>query len=384
MVQMKIYVVRAGDSLFSIARRFGVSVESLIFDNQIADASRVAVGQALVIEDGTPGGALGRAEMGAYAYTHIDPEVLQETLPYLTYLMPFTWEVDVTGTLTPPGGASLNAAAYRQAVAPLMSIANLKPGGGFSSEIAHAILTDQAAQDTLVENIIAAVNMYDYFGVVLDIEYVYSFDRESFNQFTRRLASVLHPLGAMLGVALAPKVSADQAGLLYEGHDYAAQGEAADFILLMTYEWGYTYGPPMAVSPIQSVRRVLDYAVTEIPPQKILMGFSNYGYNWTLPWKKGRAAKVISNAAAANLAAQRNAEIIYDQVSQAPWFNYRDDAGVRHVVWFEDARAARARFTLIAEYGLRGVFWWTANKLFRQGLMTFESLYITEKVFGGV
>ena len=40
----------------------------------------------------------------------------------------------------------------------------------------------------------------------------------------------------------------------------------------MTYEWGYSGGPAMAVSPIDQVRRVLEYAITEIPPNKIMMG----------------------------------------------------------------------------------------------------------------
>ena len=34
--------------------------------------------------------------------------------------------------------------------------------------------------------------------------------------------------------------------------------------------WGYTYGPPMAVAPLNKVAEVLDYAVTEIPPETIL------------------------------------------------------------------------------------------------------------------
>lgn len=376
---MKLYIVRPGDSLFTIARRFGVTAESIAYDNQIADPNLLAVGRALVISDDAPGGALGRTEAAGYAYPSISRATLAETLPYLTYFIPFTYTLDVNGNLSPSGGEALNAAAYAQNVAPLMSIANLKEEGGFSSDIAHAVLTSQTAQDNLIRQIIDHLNRYSYYGVVLDLEYVYSFDRESYNQFSRRLAAVLHRLGAVLGVALAPKISPDQSGLLYEAHDYRAQGEAADFIYLMTYEWGYLYGPPMAVSPINQVRRVLDYAVTEIPPAKIMMGMSNYGYNWTLPWRQGTAAKLISNVRAADLAAARRVEIQYDEVSQAPWFQYRDN-GTLHQVWFEDPRSIRARLRLIREYGLRGIFWWNVNQLFRPGYLTYESMFDTVKV----
>jgi len=381
MVQMKLYIVRPGDSLFTVARRFGVTADELAFDNQISDPNLLAVGRALVIEDSTPGGSLGRTEAAGYAYPSISRATLSETLPYLTYLLPFSYTVDASGNLNPSGGEDLNSAAYAQNVAPLMSIANLKEEGGFSSDIAHAILTNQAAQDNLIREIVTAINRYSYYGVVLDLEYVYSFDRESYNQFTRRLARVLHSIGAVIGVALAPKISADQAGLLYEAHDYRAQGEAADFIYLMTYEWGYMYGPPMAVSPINQVRRVLDYAITEIPAGKIMMGMSNYGYNWTLPWRQGTAAKLISNVRAADLAASRRVEIQYDETAQAPWFQYRDSAGALHQVWFEDPRSIRARLRLIPEYGLRGIFWWNVNQLFRPGYLMYESLFDTVKVF---
>ena len=43
----------------------------------------------------------------------------------------------------------------------------------------------------------------------------------------------------------------------------------------------------MAVAPLPNVRRVLDYAVTEIPPEKIYLGIPNYGYDWPLPFRPG-------------------------------------------------------------------------------------------------
>ena len=89
-----------------------------------------------------------------------------------------------------------------------------------------------------------------------------------------------------------PKTSREQAGTLYEGHDYAAVAANTDAVLLMTYEWGYTYGPPMAVAPLPSVRRVVEFALTEMPPEKIFLGFPNYAYDWTLPHAPGTTRAV--------------------------------------------------------------------------------------------
>lgn len=66
--------------------------------------------------------------------------------------------------------------------------------------------------------------------------------------------------------------------------------------MLMTYEWGYTYGPPMAVAPLNMVRRVVEYAVSAIPVEKISLGIPNYGYEWPLPYVRGTTkAQSISN-----------------------------------------------------------------------------------------
>ena len=82
--------------------------------------------------------------------------------------------------------------------------------------------------------------------------------------------------GNWLSSALPPKTSADMQGVLYEGADYRFHGEVNDFVFLMTYEWGWTGGPPMAVAPLNQVRRVLDYAVSEIPNEKIILGIPHF------------------------------------------------------------------------------------------------------------
>lgn len=147
-----------------------------------------------------------------------------------------------------------------------------------------------------------------------------------------------------------------------------------------SYEWGYTYGPAMAVSPVNMVRRVLDYAVTEIPARKILMGVPNYGYNWTLPFVQGTAAKSVTNVGAVTLAGQVGARIRFDETAQAPFFRYYDGDGKQHEVWFEDARSIRAKLRLVNEYGLAGISFWNLNSLFRTNFLVLQSMYNVEKV----
>ena len=375
---MQIYEVKPGDSLYMLARRFGTTTEELAAINQLADPSRLVVGQSLLI----PGGETkprGSIEVNAYVYPSVRTAVLAESMPWLTTLCPFSHSATSEGELRPIDDERLIRAAYAGQTAPLLTVTNLGEAGGFSSALAHTLLTDEAVQARLLENIVSLVNEKDYYGLNINFEYIYPFDRDSYSRFVARAAERLHKIGCPVSTAIAPKENGDQQGLLYTAHDYEAHGRYADRVILMTYEWGYTYGAPQAVSPVNRIRRVLDYAVTVIPAGKILMGFSNYAYDWTLPWKQGSAARVLSNAGAQELAASRWAEIKYDPTAEAAWFNYTDTEGKKHVVWFEDARSVRARLRLVEEYGLAGISVWTADRLWRPIPELLESMYSVEK-----
>lgn len=202
-----------------------------------------------------------------------------------------------------------------------------------------------------------------------------STDRDAFTEFVRIMTETLNDSGYQVSVALAPKTSAEQQGVLYEGKDYKMLGQVANHVLLMTYEWGYTYGPPMAVAPINKVREVVEYAITEIVPNKINLGIPNYGYDWPLPYERGvTKARVVGNVEAVQLAITQGVEIQFDEVAQSPYFRYVEN-GVDHEVWFEDVRSINAKFDLVQEYELMGVGYWQIMQLFRANWLLLESRF---------
>lgn len=372
-----VHTVRRGDTLYSIARMYGVSLARLIAANpEISNPNSIRPGQTVIIPAG--GENMGEVIVNGYI-TDAEDTTLRATLPYLTFLSPFSYRTDLTGELIPTYNVNTALSAeYR--TANLLTITNLREQGGFSSEIAHAVFTDAAVQDNFLQNMETLLVRDGWYGVNLDFEYIFPYDRESYNQFLRRLTDRVHALGKIVVTALAPKLSDEQTGLLYSAHDYAFHGATADYVVLMTYEWGYTYGPAMAVAPLNMVRRVLDYAVSVMPAGKILMGVPNYGYNWTLPFVQGTAARPLTNIGAVTLAGQVGAAIQFDETAQSPFFRYTDAEGRRHEVWFEDARSLRAKYALVAEYGLAGVSFWNLNTLFRTNFLVLESMYSVEKV----
>ena len=372
------YTIKAGDSLYSVARRYGTTVQSILDANpQITSPAAISIGQTITIP---PTRKIGTIEVNGYAFPNIDTEVLRKTLPYLTYLSIFSHEVRPDGSLAPINDTPLIQAARAANVAPLLVISNIEAGGSFSSELARTILTNNQVQETLINNVIEMLRSKNYYGLDIDFEYIFPENREDYNNFLRKVTSRLRPLGYSVTTALAPKNEANQQGLLYEAHDYPVHGALADHVILMTYEWGYTAGPAMAVSPINEVIKVLNYAVTAIPRNKIFMGIPNYGYDWTLPFVKGTAARTLTNVGAVDLALRTGSAIRYDEKSQAPFFNYYDAQGRRHEVWFEDARSIEAKLMLVNRYKLGGISYWTINRFFPQNWLVLNSLYDVKKV----
>ena len=374
----QVHAVQPGETLTSIAANYGTTVRTLWRNNwALGGQSSLAVGQTLVISYFDE--KLGSAASNGYAYPFIGAALLDEQLPYLTYLTPFTYGITASGDLLPLEDDTLLSAARAHGSRPVMHLSTLTESGQFDTRRGELILTDTPVQDRLVNEVIQTVLQRGYAGVDVDFEYLPGPLAAAYAAFLARLRRLLNAQGRFLWTALAPKTSAIQRGLLYEGHDYAAIGAASDGVLLMTYEWGYTYGPPMAVAPLPNVRAVLDYAVTEIPSEKIFLGIPDYGYDWPLPFVQGTTrAQSISNQRAIELAIQHNIAIQYDETAQSPFFHYTDAAGVVHEVWFEDARSLSAKLKLIAEYGFRGVGFWNLMRPFSQTWLVLDSLYHVE------
>lgn len=380
---MDIYEVRRGDTLYSIADRTGTDASNLAYINQLTYPNRLVPGQALLIPTPPEEAPVPKRSIvtNGYAYPNIGNVALTSALPYLTYLSIFSYQLNADGSLEPVDATRLIRASYIASTAPLLCITNTKTSGGFSSENASSVLNNPTARTKLINNILSTLESKSYFGVNVDLEYLFPEDRAAYNSFISELSEALQPGGYILMTALAPKQSTDQAGLLYEAHDYAFHGQVADYVILMTYEWGYLYGPPMATAPVNQVRKVLDYAVTQIPPEKILLGMPLYAYDWTLPYKKGTAAEILSPNSALNRAVTTGSTILFDQDSQTPYYNYLDTNGSSHVVWFEDPRSQKAQLELISEYGLGGVSYWNLQYLYRPAWEVLSDMFTIQKMF---
>ena len=104
----------------------------------------------------------------------------------------------------------------------------------FFLERAALLFADPQAEQNLIDNTVSQMLARGYGGVDVDFEFLGAALAASYASFVGRLRAAVNAAGGELIAALAPKASATQPGVLYEGHDYAAIAANADAVLLMT------------------------------------------------------------------------------------------------------------------------------------------------------
>ena len=370
------YRIQSGDTLWSVAQKFGVSLDNLIKINNIENVNLIYPGTVLVIPRKT------RPNIDVNGYIYILGQeavpIIEEVGELLTYLSPFAYLIRENGTLQAISDVPAIQTAIAKDAIPMMSITNFT-STALGENLASVVLNSTQIIERLLANIITIMKEKGYEGLNVDFENVLPADRESYNRFLQQTVNRLHQEGFFVSTAVAPKTSGEQTGLLYEAHDYEAHGRIVDFVVLMTYEWGWRKGPPQAISPLNQIKRVLDYAVTVIPREKIFMGFQIYARDWLLPFAWGQEAETFSVQEAVSRAVRYGASIQYNTIAQSPFFRYTDSQGRAHEVWFEDARSAQAKFDAVKSYNLKGISYWALGYPFPQNWALLEDNFTIRK-----
>lgn len=380
-IEGRYHWVQPGQSFYSISNMYGVSMNELASLNGLSLTNPLLIGTRLYIPR--------KAKKSAEVLLYVEPREpisgpfmneVRQRVTQLTYLAMFSYEVQRDGSVKAPPIDGIPGIANRAGAANALVVTNLE-NFAFSPEVAHILFTTPAVQQRLLDQLIQIATEVGYRDVHFDFELLYPEDRELYNAFLRQARDRIHSAGFTLSTALAPKASDIRTGI-YGAHDYNAHGEIADFVSLMTYEWGYTYSEPQPVSPIGPVEQVVRYAVSQISSEKILLGQNLYGYDWSSPYPPagGAPAKAISPQQAIAIALDRKAAILYDYQAQAPYFTYYDDSGVWHEVWFEDARSIQAKFQLVEKYQLRGMMYWKLGLSFPQNWLLLEDQFTIQQL----
>lgn len=238
----------------------------------------------------------------------------------------------------------------------LLVVTNLTPGGKFSTPLIARLVRDPAFSARVLQNIRNLLNEYRLDGVNFDLEKAAAQDRSLYTQLIYNWTMRLKQDNYRVTMDVPAKTWDDPSDVWKGSFDYQALGQIVDEIILMTYEEHWPGSAPGSVASLPWVNQVLDYALSNIPIQKILMGVPLYGYDWI----QGDSAKVISYRRATELARRFGAPLQWDAQQHSTFFRY-ESMGKRHTVYFEDPRSLKEKLDLAIRRGIKGVALWEMN-----------------------
>jgi len=375
-----LYTVQAGDSLESIATQHGTTPMELLRNNPyLSDMEFLYAGETIVISYQTNRKRT-IATIG-YTFSYIDRSVLIKTLPFLTYLTIFNYRTTSEGEIiSNADDTEIIQLAKAFDVAPMMFISTMTEEGIVSREVTYNIINNPTVQDRFIDNALYILRTKGFYGINIYAENVTNGNIDSIAAYLKKASAIFHSEGYKVLVTITPATNVDIPGVNFERLDYSKLSEYADGIIFSSYDWARSYSYPSAIFPVNILRELLYYVVSIIPPEKIFLGVTALGYDWTLPYVPGATeAVVISNNSAVQIAAENDIPIQFNEVAQSSYFFYIDSDGILHVVWFKDARSFDARAGLVEEYNLQGISIWTIMRFDARMWLIINTQYYIQK-----
>ena len=223
----------------------------------------------------------------------------------------------------------------------------------FDAGIAHGVLVTHRA--AAIQAIATLAKTARLTGINLDFEGLFPADRDAYTDFVADLATQLHIQGSMLMLSVPAKNADDPGDDWTWPYDYEAIGKTADFIQVMTYDEHVPGEPAGPVAGIDWMQADLDYAVSQILPDKLLLGLPAYGYDFDVSHDTGVTVEWKDTQA---LVKSTGAKPAYDPASESEFFNYVASDGSHHQVWYEVPQGIQDKAHLAVTLNLAGVSMW--------------------------
>jgi spore germination protein len=425
---MDIYIVQPGDTIFSIAEKFNVPYQRLIYDNNISPAYNIVNGQIIIItypevtyfvQDGDSIQSITSSygitplqliqnnpflldrdyfnigeeliisfqrheqpfEVNAYTYSYVNLDVLQKALSYLTYLTIVDYRLNEQGSIEIPNDSSVIEMAKEFGVAPIMMLSGISEQGQGSYGITHKLFNNIDQQNSLIDNLLYTLREKDLSGINFGFQNVLPEDLQGYTNFITNASEKLRPEGYYIFATLLPDTFGyDPAGGNDQNPYYAQIGQVVDGVILLSYQFTNAYLPAVEQTTLPYIRSYAEFVVTQIPPEKIFISFTRIAYDWELPYVENQSpVAALSNFDAIRLASDLEVTMGFDEYHLTPYYYY-DRGGIQHFVWFKDARTVNAITNIIEEYNLKGISIWNVMDFTPQLWTTLNSQHKIAKV----
>lgn len=207
------------------------------------------------------------------------------------------------------------------------------------------LLINKDAQDKMIKSLLALTKKYGFDGINIDFEELNLEDQQPFNNFMKNLYTQFHNQKLIVSQDISPENDDYNPTVLQNYNDY---------IILMAYDQHTDRSNAGDISHQEWVEEQLDNICGKMDANKVILALACYGYDWP---KNSIGVSVTYDQAIAN-AFHYNSKIVYDKESANLNYNYTDDAGIAHKVYFTDAAT---NFNLIRkadDWDIAGIALW--------------------------
>ncbi|MEP6820165.1 MAG: glycosyltransferase [bacterium] len=191
-------------------------------------------------------------------------------------------------------------------------------------------IVDEPSRQRLIALLTSFVEGNKFGGICVDFEEPPTTAQANLLIFMQELHEAFTPKGLTVMQA----VPFDDPDWNYKS--YAAN---SDYLMLMAYDQHWA-GGPQGAGPVAAqdwyesnlVKRMAD-----LNPAKTIVAIGSYGYDWTRGASEAKEATVQEALIAAR---DSDAKIMFDPATKNPYFEYDEEDGSHHTVWFLDAVTA--------------------------------------------
>lgn len=371
--------VEEGETLGSIANIYNVTVFDLLRNNSfLSDQEFLRIGDVLVIE--YAGEKTSEISVTGYCFPFIEESILKKTLPYLSYLIIYSYIIrsNEFNVSTEDTLIIENAKAY--GVAPIMQISLVAEEGVSESDVVNIMLNDESLSSDIMDSIVANVLEKGYAGISINTIYVYPSDEQLYIEFLAELIGRIKALGLIVFNSLIPNTFELISDLFVTQEYVGIIDRLTDISVFFPTSVGMVIGAPSGTSNFLFMQELIYNVLRYIPKEELCFGINTIGYIWELPYIPGVSeGNAISAETAYNLARDYGINIQFDEGTQAAYFIFQNN-NRESLVRFRDARTVASYMKIVNAFSLLGVGVWNIMDYFNELWLIINSQYNIYKV----
>lgn len=195
-----------------------------------------------------------------------------------------------------------------------------------------------------IQNLLNYVEANNFSGICLNYQ-GFEENQNDYKNYLNELSSTFHQKGLYVYQNIS----------LYNNYDQK-MFENIDSVIISAYDQYYLPQKPGPLASEVWLTNALEKYYATYPPEKIVLSFGNYGYDWQ---DNNQEVKLITHDEIVNLLKKSGNKIAYDANSLNPHFDYYDVSDNLHSVWFLDSTTAYNQILAAHKFGIFNLALWS-------------------------